>query len=226
MTAVVTGASSGIGRATALELHRRGHTLVLSGRNFDRLAEVARLCGDARFVARDISDVETANELFSDLPAGPVHAVFAAGVADFGPTTEFSNELWRAAIASNLSGLFYCCRAAIDAMLQRGGGKVINVLSIAAKHPFPQAAAYVASKSGALGLTRSLQNEFRAQGIAITAFIPGSTSTELWDRQPWSPATSDMVSPQDAATAIVEILLAGGSGVYDEVVFMPPKGIL
>ncbi len=226
MTVVVTGASSGIGKAVALALHSRNAELVLSGRNRERLAEVARSCGGARSIAGDISDPKISDELFADLPQGPIAAVFAAGSADFGPTTDFSDELWQSAISSNLTGLFNCCRAAINAMLPRGGDKIVNVLSIAATHPFPQSAAYVASKAGALGLTRSLQSEFRSQGIALTAFIPGSTATELWHRQAWSPDENEMMLPEDVATAIVDILLTDGTGLYDEVVFMPRKGIL
>jgi short-subunit dehydrogenase len=226
MTVVITGASSGIGRAVALELHNRNLQLVLSGRNSDRLAEVSKSCGNAATVLGDLSSSDNADKLFSRLPDGPICAVFAAGTADFGPTTEFTDIQWNDAISSNLTGLFNCCRAAVNTMLQRGGGKIINVLSIASTHPFPQSAAYVASKAGALGLTRSLQAEYRSQGIAITAFIPGSTATELWDRQAWSPDQKDMIRPEDVAGAIADILLAGGTGYYDEVVFMPKKGIL
>jgi len=226
MTVVVTGASSGIGRAVALELHIRGVDIILSGRNLVRLSEVSGSCGRSTAIVGDISDPATANKLFSNLPDGPVNAVFAAGTADFGPTTEFTDKLWEDAISSNLTGLFNCCRAAINAMLQRDGGRIINVLSIAATHPFPQSAAYVASKAGALGLTRSLQAEYRSQGIAITAFIPGSTATELWDRQSWSPDENEMIRPEDVAKAIADILLSDRTGVYDEVVFMPKKGIL
>lgn len=223
MTTVVTGATSGIGRAVAQELHRRGVALVLSGRDEARLNATAAQCG-AKPVAGDIC--ETAEHLFDSLPHGPVSAVFAAGAASFGPSLEATEDDWEEAIHTNLTGLFRCCRAAIGAMLQRGGGRIVAVLSVASVHPFPSAAAYVASKAGALGLVRSLQNEFRAEGIAITAFMPGSAATELWERQDWSPERADMIDPDDVARAIANIVLDESSGVYDEVLFMPRKGIL
>lgn len=225
MTVVVSGASSGIGKAVALELHRRGVSLVLSGRDESRLQAVSKLTGTSPFVAGDIANPNIAAELFARAQDGPIAAVFAAGASEFGPTLEFPNDAWQASIDANLTGLFNCCRAAIAAMLP-GGGRIVNVLSIAAVHPFPNSAAYVATKAGALGLTRSLQSEFRVQGVYLTAFIPGSTATELWDHQEWSPEPNEMMQPDDVAGAICDIVLAEGSGVYDEVRFMPHKGIL
>lgn len=226
MTIVVTGASSGIGKATAIELHSRGVQLVLSGRNRERLEQVSRVTNNSRCVVGDVCDESVCSALFGPIPDGPIGAVFAAGTADFGPTLEFENHLWQAAVDTNLTGLFNCCRAAIRAMLPRGGGRIVSVLSVASKHPFSSAAAYVASKYGALGLTRSLQAEFRAEGVAITAFMPGSTATELWERQGWSPEEADMIRPEDVSRAIADIVLNETSGVFDEVVFMPKKGIL
>jgi short-subunit dehydrogenase len=226
MIAVVTGASSGLGKATAKELYSRGAQLVLSGRNEERLTETAKHCDNASIIAGDIADSRIADQLFQDLPTGALCAVFVAGSATFGPTDQFSDDGWKAAIDANLTGLFNCCRAAVREMCNRGGGKIVNVLSIAAKHPFPQSAAYVASKTGAYGLTRSLQAEYRDQGIAITAFIPGSTNTELWHRQDWTPNENDMIDPNDVARVIADIALDTSTGVYDEVVYMPPKGIL
>jgi NAD(P)-dependent dehydrogenase (short-subunit alcohol dehydrogenase family) len=226
MTVVVTGASSGIGKATALELYSRGTGLIISGRDPERLRSVSNSAGDCPAIAGDISEESTCASLFANIPHGPIAAVFAAGNAEFGPTLEFTQERWQSAIDTNLTGMFNCCRAAINAMLPRGGGKIVAVLSIAAMHPFSQSAAYVASKSGALGLVRSLQAEFREQGIAITAFIPGSTDTELWNRQNWSPDPTDMITPDDVAKTIADIVLSDLTGVFDEVVFMPKKGIL
>jgi short-subunit dehydrogenase len=199
---------------------------VLSGRNEGRLAEISEQCNQARWVSGDVSDPEVAQKLFDALPEGRIGAVFAAGVAEFGNTVTFENHKWREAIDSNLNALYFCCKSAVSAMLVKGGGRIVNVLSIASLHPFPQSAAYVASKAGALGLTRSLQAEFRSQGIDITAFIPGSTATELWDKQQWSPNPADMIEPDDVARAIVDVLLSESSGVFDEVVYMPKRGIL
>src|SRR5688500_19585277 len=117
MTVVVTGASSGIGKAVAIELHRRGIQAVLSGRNKERLSRASENCGGCKWVAGDVSKPEIAERLFDGLPEGRVCAVFAAGVADFGPTLTFENEKWDDAISANLSAMYHCCKAAISAML-------------------------------------------------------------------------------------------------------------
>jgi NAD(P)-dependent dehydrogenase (short-subunit alcohol dehydrogenase family) len=224
MVCVITGASSGIGRAAALALHKSGVELVLSGRNRERLGQVAGLC-NAKWIAGDVSDPAHADELFSEAN-GEVSAVFAAGIAAFGPTEEMPQSSWEQSVATNLTGLYYCNVSAIKAMLPLGGGRIVNVLSIASTQPFPRSAAYVASKHGALGLTRSLSAEFRSRGIRMTAFIPGSTNTPLWAPSEWKPDPADMLDADDVGAAIAEIVLTRGTGNYDEVVYMPPKGIL
>lgn len=244
---VVTGASSGIGRATAIELARRGVALVLSGRHLGRLEETGEKCRESgvagHAVPGDIADSNYCDELVAaavDLAdSGGVSvgapdrnekvslaAVFAAGTAAFGPTHEFPDLAWKNTMEANLTGLFYCCRSMIRAMRDRGGGRIVNVISIAAKQPFPQSAAYVATKYGALGMTHSLANEYRSEGIYLTAFVPGSVDTPLWQGMNWTPERADMLTAEDVAKAIANIVTAETNGVYDEVVFMPKKGVL
>lgn len=232
MICVVTGASSGIGRAVASSLAQRGASLVLSGRDTSRLEEARNLCVgvDTVALAGDVtSSAYTARlfELASELgPNDKLAAVFAAGVAHGGDTLQLPEQVWHESIAANLTGLFFCCRSAIFAMLMRGGGHIVNVLSIASTTPFPQSAAYVASKHGALGLTRSLATEFRARNIQLTAFMPGSTDTELWEGTAWSPPKDKMLSAADVGDAIADLVVSERKGYVDEVLYMPPKGIL
>lgn len=243
----MTGASSGIGKAMAVELAHRGVALVLSGRHQSRLEETGARCRDSGVVARavpgDIADSGYCESLvgvavgLAESGAVAIEsadrsenislaAVFAAGTAAFGPTEEFPDLAWQNTMEANLTGLFYCCRAMIRAMRNRGGGRIVNVISVAAKQAFPRSAAYVASKFGALGLTRSLANEYRSEGIYLTAFIPGSVDTPFWQGMDWTPERTDMLSAEDVASAIANIVTADTDGVYDEVVFMPKKGIL
>lgn len=244
---VVTGASSGIGRECAIELSRREVSVVLSGRNESRLEETASRCRGAGVIAKSVSGLianpdycarlfdeavemmSTGGRVAGTAPEGEsveLCAIFAAGTASFGPTVEYPPLAWQNTIEANLTGLFFCCQAAIKAMLSTGAGRIVNVLSIAAKQPFPQSSAYVASKFGALGLTHSLANEYREDGVFLTAFIPGSVDTPLWEGMKWTPERSDMLTATDVAKAIVDIVTAETEGVYDEVVFMPKKGIL
>ncbi len=257
----ITGASSGIGKACAVSMARRGCSLVLSGRNLTRLEETASKCREfgvaVDIVGGSISDPQVAIELFDktkgffdshDFQPGlgmenlthqqfafgeqketvspDLSAIFAAGIAATGETLVLPDSIWDETISTNLSGLFFSCREAIRFMLERGGGKIVNVLSISSKTPFPKGAAYVASKFGGLGLSHSLAQEFRSKGIQITAFMPGSVDTPLWDQMEWTPERADMLTADDVAAAIENVIFSGSHGVYDEVVYMPKKGFL
>jgi short-subunit dehydrogenase len=111
-------------------------------------------------------------------------------------------------------------------MTAQGSGHIVNVLSIAAKVVFPGASAYCASKWGALGLTKALAEETRGQGVKVTGLCPGSIDTPFWDATVTTLDRRDMLRPEDVA-ATVRMLLEQPPGIYtDEMVVMPPKGIL
>ncbi len=111
-------------------------------------------------------------------------------------------------------------------MREQGSGHIVNVLSIAAREAFPGAAAYCASKWGALGFTRVLAREARAAGIKVTALLPGAIDTPFWDRVPHALNRADMLAAEDVA-AFVRCLLEQPPALHtDEVVLLPPKGIL
>ncbi|HWP31243.1 MAG TPA: SDR family oxidoreductase [Fimbriimonadales bacterium] len=230
---VVTGAGSGIGRATCLALAKRGVSIIMGGRNTERLESTAEECKgvNVRCSAGDVGNPDYTDSLFQYAlelreKSSKLLAVFAAGVAHFGPTLEQEHSLWEQTLRTNLTGIYNACRSAIRAMLPIGGGRIVNVLSTASKIPFPESAAYVASKYGALGLTRSLNAEFRKKGILLTAFLPGSSATNLWEAQPWSPPREDMLDPRDVGEMIAYIVTSPPTYNVDEIVFMPPKGVL
>jgi NAD(P)-dependent dehydrogenase (short-subunit alcohol dehydrogenase family) len=227
---LITGASRGIGRATALALDAAGWRLSLVARSRDPLVELVRET-DCEHLAT-VADVTREADISRAIEAtvtelGRLDAVVcSAGTGAFGPTTEVTLESWNAQIDANLTGTFLVCREALKVMLPRKEGHLINILSVASKVAFPYSAAYVASKWGAYGLTKSLAEEVRREGIRVTAILPGSVDTPFWDANPNGPLREDMLRPDAVAEAVRYALDAPLGASVDEIHLMPPKGVL
>lgn len=229
--AIVTGGSSGIGREIAVALAGAGCAVLITGRNIDRLEETAQMMPQGMWVtAGDVCDASFQESLIDaakGIDAGGLPIlVNAAGIAQFGPTAEVTPESLRAQIETNLLTPMQLCRLAIPWMLERGGGDIVNVGSIASIHPFPMAAGYVASKSGLLGFTRSISNEYRKDGIRTLSILPGSVRSELWLNQPASPPKELMLPPIAVGEAVRDAVMAPRDRFFDEILLMPPNGIL
>lgn len=176
--ALITGGGRGIGRAIALLFAQHGARIAVAARTLAQVEAVAQEIGPrAIALTCDVSNVESVSELFADLK--PDILVNNAGVAESAAFVNTSDELWHRHLAINLTGTFYCTRAALPAMLERGWGRVINIASIAAKTGAPYIAAYAASKHGVLGLTRSVAMEVATSGVTVNAICPGYVDTEM-----------------------------------------------
>ncbi|HEX8337235.1 MAG TPA: SDR family NAD(P)-dependent oxidoreductase, partial [Pyrinomonadaceae bacterium] len=142
--------------------------------------------GAAAHAPCDVSDPRSVEEAFAaarEFFAGPADVlVNNAGVAESSKFTETSDEFWRRHLDVNLTGTFYCMRAALPAMVERGRGRVINVASVAGKTGAPYVAAYTASKHGVLGLTRSVAMEVARAGVTVNAVCPGYVDTDMTTR--------------------------------------------
>lgn len=187
-TAIITGASSGIGRAAALLFAREGARLVLTARREAELAavaaEIAAEGGEAAWIASDIRDerlgealVALATERFGGLDI----AFNNAGMTgDAAPAAELSPEVWREVVEANLTSSFLLARAQIPAMVARGGGSLIFTSTFVGHLVgFPGMAAYAASKAGLVGLTRVIAAEYGAQGVRANALLPGGVDTPM-----------------------------------------------
>ena len=189
--ALITGGGRGIGRSIAITFAREGARVAVSARTRQQVEEVAaeitRESGaESHAVVCDVSDAASVQEMFASVAEafqrGPDIMVNNAGVAESAPITRTDDELWQRHLAINLSGTFYCMRAALPNMLARGWGRVINIASIAGKTGAPYIAAYSASKHGVLGLTRSVALEVGAKGITVNAICPGYVDTDMTTR--------------------------------------------
>jgi NAD(P)-dependent dehydrogenase (short-subunit alcohol dehydrogenase family) len=231
--ALVTGAGRGIGRATALALAGHGFAVALAARTEAELstvaAEIAAAGGRALVVPADVTDEASVAALVTrvlDAYSRLDVLVNAAGGGAFASVAETSLAEWEQQLRVNLTGTFLACRAALPIMLSQGRGDIVNVLSVASRVVFPGAAAYCASKWGALGFTRVLAEEVRRQGVRVTAHCPGSVDTPFWDKIPAPPDRSRMLSAQSVAESILWIVTCPPTMSMDEVVVMPPDGIL
>jgi NAD(P)-dependent dehydrogenase (short-subunit alcohol dehydrogenase family) len=211
--ATVTGASRGIGAATAEALAAAGARVVLAGRDRQALEAIARTIRDAGGAAiavpTDVSKPADAERLIAAAgELGPLSAlVCAAGVLTRAAFAETTTEIWAETIAVNLTGAFLCCRAAFTAMERAGEGRIITIASLSgvyATEKFPGLAAYNVSKYGVIGLTEAIAVEGKQHGISAICISPGAVDTEMLRKA--NPALRPGLQPADVAALIVALL--------------------
>jgi NAD(P)-dependent dehydrogenase (short-subunit alcohol dehydrogenase family) len=192
--AIITGAGGGIGRATAIELSRRGFSVVLVGRTEKTLRETEKLVEHALLLVADITDVEQVNRIVEQTLSrfGRIDAIVNnAGIAPLLSIEKTTPQVWHEVIDTNLSAAFYLCRAVWPAFKRQGGGAVVNISSLAARDPFDGFLAYGAAKAGLNTFALALAREGAAIGVKVYTIAPGAVETAMFRA---------LVSPQEFST--------------------------
>jgi 3-oxoacyl-[acyl-carrier protein] reductase len=219
MVAIVTGGSKGIGLAIARALLERGMQVAISARKDDELQRAARElgggdpstalgAGNVLAVRADVQDAADAQRLVDETArrfGGVDVLVNNAGVGRFASVADMPLDAWRQVIDTNLSGVFYCTRAAIPEMKRRGAGFIVNISSLAGKNAFTGGAAYCASKAGLNAFSEALMQEVRHDNIRVSYVMPGSVSTGFGDHG--SSGEADWkLTPEDVARVVVDLI--------------------
>jgi len=210
--AVVTGGSRGIGLAIADALLREGASVVISGSTAGHVEEAVkslegthagRVIG-VRTDVRRYPDVEALMSQAVSQFGGLDILINNAGVGVFKPVAETSVDEWHRVLDTNLSGVFYCCHAAIPEMKRRGGGWIINISSLASKNAFVNGGAYCASKSALNAFSETLMQEVRYDGIRVAYVLPGSVNTGFGGlsntKSEWA------LMPEDVARGVLDLV--------------------
>ncbi|HET9440684.1 MAG TPA: SDR family oxidoreductase [Longimicrobiales bacterium] len=210
-TALVTGATRGIGRAIAEALAARGCNVVVAARHEQDCRKVAESItnqggGKAIGVAADVMRSTDCQRLVSaavDAFGGLHILINNAGIGGFSPVEKMDVAHWDRVIGTNLNSLFYCTHAALP-QLKKEGGWVINIGSLAGKNAFPGGAAYNASKFGLIGFSEALMQEVRHDDVRVSYIMPGSVATDFEGSSNW--AADWMIQPQDIGKIVIDLL--------------------
>ena len=203
--ALVTGGSRGIGRAIALELGRAGASVVLSYRSGREEAEAVAAEAGGRALQADVSDAASAKALVEG--AGDLDIlVNNAGLTRDGVLARMSDDDWHEVIETNLSSVFYTCRAAARPMMKRRGGAIVNISSIVGLRGNWGQTNYAASKAGIIGFTKSLARELGSRNVRANVVAPGYVTTQLTD-----------VLPEEATAAMLQNTPLGRLGDPEDV---------
>ena len=228
-TALVTGATHGIGRATAFALGRAGYRVGVCARTAPRVAalvEELRAAGiEAAGRAGSVAEPADAAAIVEHVAAalGDVGVlVNNAGVLIARPIAELTVEEWDTTMATNLRSLFLMTRAVLPPMRAKGRGDIVNVASLSARTGFAGGAAYAASKHAVLGFGRSLMLELRKEGVRVITICPGSVDTDMMRDQPMLSANRERIlQPDDVAAAILHTLRLPDRALVSEVDLRP-----
>jgi NADP-dependent 3-hydroxy acid dehydrogenase YdfG len=231
--ALITGAGSGIGKATALAFAQSGIHLALVGRSQEKLAAVAQMAADygvsAKVYSLDLAQVDEVRQQIETIATdfGAIDILINnAGMGYTGTLANTPLSDWQQVINLNLTSVFQCVQGVLPGMRQRQQGTIVNVVSVAGHQVFPEWGAYCVSKFGLVALSKTLAAEERANGIRVVSISPGSVNTSIWDTETVH-ANFDrtlMLTPETVAQTILYTVRLPQNAVVEELTLMPNVG--
>jgi 3-oxoacyl-[acyl-carrier protein] reductase len=230
--AIVTGGSRGIGFGIARALLQRSADVVITGTNQETLdGGVRELRAEStggsvegvRADVRNYAEVEQLMRTTATRHGGLDILINNAGVGAFGAVADMSIDEWHSVIDTNLTGVFYCCHAAIPHLRRRGGGWIINISSLAGKNAFVDGAAYCASKAGLNQFSEALMQEVRHDGIRVSYVMPGSVSTDFGGRERGAAKSDWALQVDDIAQVVVDLIAHPARSLPSRVEIRPAR---
>ena len=229
-TAVITGASSGVGKSLAIQLSDAGYKVVLAARSENKLNAIAEEIqtkgGNCLVVPTDVSQPEQINNLkVRTLEYGDVFVVINnAGLGKFCKIEDVTLEDWNRQLDVNLRASFLVSQAFIPGMKQREKGMLVFMNSVAGKKGYPYSAAYVASKFGMRGLADSMREELRENNIKVISIHPGAVDTPFWDKTGVNFPREEMLDTFTLAQSIMHAIQSPGNFTVEELVVRRTAG--
>jgi 3-oxoacyl-[acyl-carrier protein] reductase len=213
LTVAITGASAGIGEATARAVAAEGASVVLGARRVDRLEDLAAELGSkAAVVEMDVREPADSQRLVAEARSrfGGLDALVAnAGIGAYGGIMDLTDEKLKTMMDTNVAGTVWPIRAAVPGFVEQGGGDIVIVASVAGIRGAGDEAVYAATKFAQVGLAGGLDRELRESGVRVSTICPGGTATEFAmgaGRTPDMPGLADMMSADNVAEAVVTVL--------------------
>lgn len=235
LQAIITGASSGIGKATALAFASSGINVALVSRSEAKLETVAKEASaygvKAKVYPTDLAKIEQVKPqikgIIEDLGSVDI-LVNSAGMGYTNWLKETPLTDWQQVINLNVTSVFQCVQAVLPSMRSRGSGTIINIASIAGINPFPEWGAYSVSKAALIAFSKVLAAEERAKGIRVVTISPGAVDTPVWDTETVKIELNRaaMLVPETVAQSILYAALLPKEAVIEEMTLMPSAGTL
>ena len=225
--AVVTGSSTGIGKALSVKLSKRGYFLVLISRNKSKLHKISEEINDnCLIIPSDLTQKKSINKIKKEIDKLQNIDILInnAGIGIFNKLQNISEEEWDMQIDLNLKASFLMSKMIVPKMIENRSGKIVFINSVAGINAYPLSSAYVASKFGLRGFTSSLREELREHNIKVISVHPGAIDTPFWNNVNVDFPRKEMISADDLADSIINSILAKNNVVHEEIVIRRTAG--